>query len=164
MPNSEAKKAWNREYMRSYTQSDEYKERKRAYDRERYQQRKADTVEREKIRASQNESNRKRRANPVTHQAERKRERELMKDPPRLAKKAARNKLRRESKRRATPAWISPRQVRQMEAFYLTRPVGWHVDHIVPLRGENVCGLHVPWNLQHLPSTDNMQKGNRYAH
>ena len=41
-------------------------------------------------------------------------------------------------------------------------PEGWHVDHIAPMLGDTISGLHHPDNLQYLPEWANYMKGNRW--
>jgi len=79
--------------------------------------------------------------------------------------KGKRNKIvaaRRWWIKRATPSWLTPEQKAEIAAVYLEASRrGESVDHIYPLRAKNSCGLHVPWNLQILPTLDNIRKGNR---
>lgn len=77
----------------------------------------------------------------------------------------ANTRLRQAIKLRATPAWAN--KFFMEEAYHLaalrSKVFGfpWEVDHIVPLRGKTVCGLHVHHNLQVIPASHNMSKGNR---
>lgn len=92
-----------------------------------------------------------------------------LKNQPRYAhKRAASEAKRRFGKNCATPPWLSADHSQEIEQLYwlakdLKAVSGqtYHVDHIIPLKGKNVCGLHVPWNLQILPSDINIRKSNR---
>ena len=72
---------------------------------------------------------------------------------------------RRARKLNATPKWLTPAHYAEIEGFYLFCKLfpGHHVDHIAPLKGKNVCGLHHPLNLQILTAEENMKKGNRFS-
>jgi hypothetical protein len=75
--------------------------------------------------------------------------------------------IRAAARRRASPPWLTKVQKDEIKALYaearrLEKETGvkWHVDHIEPLNGLNVCGLHVPWNLQLLTASENCSKKN----
>lgn len=67
--------------------------------------------------------------------------------------------------RKATPPWSN--RFLLEEAYQLAKlrtevtGIPWHVDHVIPLRGEDVCGLHVETNLAVVPAVVNIRKGNR---
>ena len=70
---------------------------------------------------------------------------------------------RRAKQRNATPSWLSTEHDKQIKKLYAkAKRSGMHVDHIVPLINDNVCGLHVPWNLQLLSPKDNLAKSNKH--
>ena len=79
----------------------------------------------------------------------------------------ARTARRYAAKTQATPEWLSEDdQWVIVEAYDLaqlrTKMLGgkWEVDHVVPLRGRGVMGLHVPWNLRVVPMQQNRRKSN----
>ena len=60
----------------------------------------------------------------------------------------------------ATPPWLNQQHIEEMRRIYLRCPKGKHVDHIVPLKSNIVCGLHVPWNLEIVDEKQNLLKSN----
>ena len=124
----------------------------------------------------------KRRADPVKREIANKRAAKWRADNPEKAKQNVANwqKLNRSRCREigmryytakvgACPSWLTKEQRDEIDRIYWTsldlRAVTgeqYHVDHIVPLQGKNVCGLHVPWNLQILPADLNIAKRNHY--
>ena len=87
--------------------------------------------------------------------------------------KAIRAKLqmnRKSAKLQRTPIWLNDFDKLKIQCLYQlaamrNRESGqtWHVDHIIPLQGEFVSGLHVPSNLQVIPAIENMRKSNHYG-
>ena len=69
-----------------------------------------------------------------------------------------------------TPKWLTKEDMRAIKQIYAiavarTKETGilWDVDHIIPLQGETVSGLHVPSNLQVIPHKENVTKGNQFT-
>ena len=81
-------------------------------------------------------------------------------------KGAANCAKRKAAKLNRTPAWSD---LEHIKLFYEARQAiseatgkEYHVDHMIPLRGKTVSGLHVPGNLQIIPAERNMSKKNRF--
>jgi hypothetical protein len=82
--------------------------------------------------------------------------------------KASANASKRRAKLlNATPVWadFAAIQIKYDLADWCSKATGikYHVDHIVPLQGKTVCGLHVPNNLQVIPAKDNQVKHNKFT-
>jgi len=87
-----------------------------------------------------------------------------------VGKANARKQAYKVTKKQALPLWVVGDEYSAFffeEAYSLanlrTRVTGvlWHVDHIIPLRGRAVCGLHTPCNLQVIPAAINCRKSNK---
>jgi hypothetical protein len=77
--------------------------------------------------------------------------------------------FRRRRHQEATPKWMSTEQKKAIRNLYLlaqntSKITGeqYVVDHIIPLNGEEVCGLHVPWNLRVITQEENLAKSNKH--
>ena len=76
----------------------------------------------------------------------------------------ARNKARKRKLYTCTPSWanITAIKTEYKLAQWCSKVMGipYHVDHIIPIRGKTVCGLHVETNLRVIPAVDNIKKYN----
>ena len=66
---------------------------------------------------------------------------------------------RRAIKLRAIPKFANLEKIKEI---YKNCPKGYEVDHIIPLQGKNVSGLHIETNLQYLPMLENRVKSNKF--
>jgi hypothetical protein len=77
--------------------------------------------------------------------------------------------MRKKVVKQRTPIWLSSFDRLKIKCYYSVAAMlarnnkePWHVDHIVPLQGKLVSGLHVPNNLQFLRGVDNVRKKNKF--
>lgn len=88
----------------------------------------------------------------------------------RAAKCAFYSATRAASKKLRTPKWLTEGHLIEIEYAYklakdrsVAEGIPYEVDHIIPLQGKNVSGLHVPWNLQILTEKENNRKLNKFS-
>lgn len=148
------------------------------YEKTKYQKMMADPIKREKeLERQRNKEQRKYQKNP---EAMRAKSREWHKNNIELAKERAReyrqknphiiralnlkhNAKDRAARKKRLPKWVGEEELQQIVDMYRkARQLGLHVDHIIPLQGKNVSGLHVLSNLQLLTPSENCAKKNYY--
>lgn len=92
-------------------------------------------------------------------------DRERSKTPKRIASKRDWSRKRKLIVKQQTPAWADQKSIKQIyeSCVIMSKKfnVDFEVDHIIPLRGKNVCGLHVESNLQLLEKSLNLSKRNK---
>ncbi len=135
------------EYFAQYNQSDAGKESKRRY----YEANKDVVIARAQARPDEQKRQYKKK-HKITN--------------PDLYKELV--SLRRRRFRDATPQWLTPDQKMEIRLKYrlaieLSRKTGVRhaVDHVIPIMGSSVCGLHVPWNLDVITQGENLKKYNK---
>jgi 5-methylcytosine-specific restriction endonuclease McrA len=135
------------EYFKAYNRNDEVKDRKHAW----YQENREQVIQAAATRPA----------------AQLREYRNAWKENNKVQVRAD-TKARRRKHRDATPKWLSRRQKSEIRQLYqiaitMTQTTGeqYVVDHIVPLRGDSVCGLHVPWNLRVITQDENLKKSNK---
>lgn len=77
----------------------------------------------------------------------------------------ARSAMHHARKMKAIPMWLTVGKVMEVYAEAAKRRAAGelcHVDHIVPLKSNLVCGLHNEFNLRIIPSSENQRKSNRH--
>jgi hypothetical protein len=77
---------------------------------------------------------------------------------------------RRLAKLHRTPSWLTTEDHWMIEQAYELAVLraklfgfSWHVDHVIPLQGKLVSGLHTPYNLQVIPGIENVRKSNTFG-
>lgn len=158
------------EYLRSYyvanrdeiiAKSKVYRERPDIRAAESARQKTRYETNRDEIRAKQNARN----SEPEVRERNRNRSRKYYEINPTYY--VAKGGERRARRVRATPKWVNLDECRvfyeQAKARSHDTGVRYVVDHIVPLKGNGVSGLHVPWNLQVITQAENLRKSNHYS-
>lgn len=94
---------------------------------------------------------------------------QLIRQKKRLPKAAEYAATRRAMKLQRTPSWLTEIDKERIQNEYKlaalqTKLTGelWHVDHVIPLQGKLVSGLHVPSNLKAIRGKENISKHNRF--
>lgn len=85
----------------------------------------------------------------------------VIKSPAHQIRKKWHSRARRQKMEQSIPKWVNPREIAVI--YKEAKQKGLTVDHIIPLRGALVSGLHCPANLQLLTKAANLAKGNSFG-